>query len=248
MPRLFSLSRSVSKPKDSLLTQSKPAHRLPCTIRSSGTTWSLVVKGGPVAARAIGAGQPQLGSAVGGRGRPGDAVSLARGGDGLGGGLGSAGGSREGCHQGDGGSVQGFHGAFSKVGRGCPGRQYGHCRPQNQRPISGDESGRAMPDRQSSNARGRAAEKPCACAKPACGIGARMPALMRFHALITPMAKPSSEISASLNTACSLAYSSSLASLWGVAVMISARRAPSGPFLMVSERLTRPMKALEDSL
>ena len=61
MPRLFSLSRIVSKPKDSLLTQSKPAHRLPCTIRSSGTTWSFVVKVLPVL--------------VGGTGAPGSVAS-----------------------------------------------------------------------------------------------------------------------------------------------------------------------------
>jgi hypothetical protein len=30
----------VSKPKLSLLTQSNPTQRLPCTIKSSGITWS----------------------------------------------------------------------------------------------------------------------------------------------------------------------------------------------------------------
>ena len=38
--RLFSFSRMVSKPKFSLLTQSRPTQALPWTIRSSGITWS----------------------------------------------------------------------------------------------------------------------------------------------------------------------------------------------------------------
>jgi hypothetical protein len=59
---------------------------------------------------------------------------------------------------------------------------------------------------------------------PASGIGARMPALMRFQALITAMAKLRSAISASEKRAWSLPNSSSLASLCGVAVMISAQR------------------------
>src|SRR6185295_14839304 len=42
---LFSFSRMVSKPKLSLLTQSRPTHSLPCTIRSSGMTWSAAVTG-----------------------------------------------------------------------------------------------------------------------------------------------------------------------------------------------------------
>src|SRR5436305_973659 len=37
---LFSFSRMVSKPKLSLLTQSRPMQALPCTIRSSAITWS----------------------------------------------------------------------------------------------------------------------------------------------------------------------------------------------------------------
>ena len=37
---LFSLRRSVSKPNDSLFTQSKPTHRLPWTMLSSGVTTS----------------------------------------------------------------------------------------------------------------------------------------------------------------------------------------------------------------
>ena len=40
---LFSLSRMVSKPKLSLLTQSRPTQALPWTIRSSGITWSAAV-------------------------------------------------------------------------------------------------------------------------------------------------------------------------------------------------------------
>src|SRR5262245_4951249 len=41
--RLFSFSRIVSKPKLSLLTQSKPKQPLPWTMRSSGMTWSTGV-------------------------------------------------------------------------------------------------------------------------------------------------------------------------------------------------------------
>jgi hypothetical protein len=40
---LFSFIRIVSKPKLSLLTQSKPKQPLPWTIRSSGMTWSAAV-------------------------------------------------------------------------------------------------------------------------------------------------------------------------------------------------------------
>jgi hypothetical protein len=40
---LFSFNRIVSKPKLSLLTQSRPTQRLPWTIRSSGITWSAAV-------------------------------------------------------------------------------------------------------------------------------------------------------------------------------------------------------------
>src|ERR1051326_5198208 len=38
---LFSLRRIVSKPNDSLFTQSRPTQALPWTIRSSGMTWSF---------------------------------------------------------------------------------------------------------------------------------------------------------------------------------------------------------------
>ena len=41
---LFSLSRMVSKPKLSLLTQSRPTQVLPWTIRSSAITWSSAVR------------------------------------------------------------------------------------------------------------------------------------------------------------------------------------------------------------
>ena len=43
---LFSLSRMVSKPKLSLLTQSRPTQALPWTIRSSGITWSFTGRPG----------------------------------------------------------------------------------------------------------------------------------------------------------------------------------------------------------
>ena len=44
--RLFSLRRSVSKPKDSPLTQSKPMQAEPSTMRSSRITWSSAVRPG----------------------------------------------------------------------------------------------------------------------------------------------------------------------------------------------------------
>ena len=50
--RLFSLSRRVSKPNDSPLTQSRPAQIEPSTIRSSRITWSAVI--GPAAPRCRG--------------------------------------------------------------------------------------------------------------------------------------------------------------------------------------------------
>ncbi len=61
---LFSLSRIVSKPKLSLLTQSRPTQALPWTIRSSGITWSSAMLGVRPLLRTAGAAAAALRSSV----------------------------------------------------------------------------------------------------------------------------------------------------------------------------------------